>query len=241
MTPKKTKKAKTKGAASGSKGTTTGKKTGAKTPKTDSPLDSGRLKDGFLDRTDQIFSIMTKGLDLTEATMTLGLNMINRLGTAAQETIVDRLTGGAPGSAPSATQPHGEPYDTGYPHHTDPGAPSAGSGVTEQSWIQNMLPLVPGGSVRVPFSVNNDSPEVEQKVRLYPEGFAGAMSGTSIENNLLSVKPATKIIAPMDFEKFLLVGDIPPNVPPDSYLGWVVVEGVNVIRIPVRLTVGKQG
>lgn len=240
-TRKKTPKAKTAGTKSGAKKTTSKTKSaGAKKPKTDSPPFSDNLKDGLLDRTDQMFSIMTKGLDLTEATMTLGLNMINRLGTVAQETIINRMTGGAPGPARPETHPQGEPHDGGYQQYSEPVAAPGGPEVTEPNWIQNLLPIVPGGPVRVPFSVNNDSPEIEQKVKLHLEGFAGSMSGTPIQNAGFSIKPATKTIAPMDFEKFLLVGNIPQNVPPDSYLGWVVVEGANVIKIPVRLTIGTQ-
>ncbi len=126
-TQKKAKKEKAGATRTGAKKTTTRKKAGAAKTKAAPPPFSDNLKDGLLDRTDQMFSIMTKGLDLTEATMTLGLNMMNRLGTMAQDTIVNRMSGASPGQYQSEAPPQGEPYDAGSSPYADPG-PAADTG-----------------------------------------------------------------------------------------------------------------
>jgi len=48
--------------------------------------------------------------------------------------------------------------------------------------------------------------------------------------------PQQAVIAPMDFEKFALRGALPPELPPDRYHGFVLVD--NAVRIPVLLSVG---
>jgi hypothetical protein len=41
----------------------------------------------------------------------------------------------------------------------------------------------------------------------------------------------------MDFEKFALLGEVPPDAPPDVYHGWIVVSSTDDFTIPVRLVV----
>jgi len=108
-------------------------------------------------------------------------------------------------------------------------------------YVVNRLPLYPGSPVEVSFSVNNDSPSSPKRVRLRVEGFVGEMHGAELNSGDFSVKPATKMIAPMDFDKFVLTGTIPQDIVADVYNGWIVaLEGQEEVRIPVRLIVTAQ-
>ena len=186
---------------------------------------------------DQFGAILTKGLDLAEASLSLGLTVINRVGAAAQHELFDRIAVKA--QPPGPGEPAGNPAP-GSPTEpaARPGAPDLGAPEESGYCITNGRPLAPGSGVKVSFSINNDSVEVPKKVSLRVEGFAGETDGTQIGADRFTVKPAKKTIAPMDFEKFVLQGAVPPDVPPDVYRGWIVVSSGNEFRIPVRLVVG---
>jgi hypothetical protein len=183
-------------------------------------------------RLDRYGEILAKGLDLAEAGLALGLRVITTVGDAAQQKILDRLaeaaaselTPAAPTAGPSAPSP--PPTETAK-------APAYG--------ITNRLPLVPGAPFRVSFSINNDNPLAAKQVLLAVEAFAGERTGALLSPSTLAVSPNAAAIAPMDFEKFVLHGAIPPETPPDVYDGAVTVGAEGGMRIPVRLVVEPRG
>ncbi len=187
-------------------------------------------------RSDQLGTIVAKGLDLAEASLSLGLTMISRFGAVAQQQVFDRLAVGAtaqPGAAAAERPPEGAEAtyaDVPAPHVTAP----------EEApfyCVTNRTPLTPGARVKVSFSINNDSVTAAKKVSVRIEGFAGENEHRRLDAGLFSVKPATRTIAPTDFEKFVLEGTVPPDAPPDTYVGSIVVFSEDEFRIPVRIVV----
>lgn len=185
---------------------------------------------------DQLGSILSRGLDLAEASLGLGLTVISRMGTLAQQQVLDRISPASP--APDLGQ--------AAPTEAAPGAAVGQPGQTVQAQsvpqepsycITNRLPLAPGGIVEVSFSINNDSMTTPKQVRLTVDGFTGEAEGGRFEAGPFVVKPSRRTIAPMDFEKFVLHGAVPPEVQPDVYHGWVVVTSGSEFRIPIRLVV----
>lgn len=198
-----------------------------KAPPEESPSD-------IRERLDQVGTILGKGLDLAEAGVSLGVTIVNRIGTIAQKQVLDRMMAAA--MQPGAPAPADAMPDQGMP----PPPPGMDSNPPPQAptfFITNRLPLAPGGSVKVSFSINNDSVVAPKKVALRIEGFAGEVTGASLPATAITVKPPTRTIAPVDFEKFTLRGVVPAETPPDVYLGWVVVESEEQLRIPLRLNV----
>lgn len=180
----------------------------------------------FRQRLDQVGTILAKGLDLAEAGVSLGVTIISRVGVAATQKIREGMDAAAainPATMPGAPQQAPEPDVVAEPE------PVYG--------ITNRLPLTPGGSVKISFSVNNDSMTEPKKVELRVEGFAGDANGGRLDAAAFSVKPSPKTIAPVDFEKFTLQGTVPPDAPPDVYRGVIVVTSENEFRIPVVLVV----
>jgi hypothetical protein len=172
-------------------------------------------------RIDQMGTILAKGLDLAEAGVSLGVTIISRVGVAAQQKLREGLDATAAQTSPVAEQQQPD------------GAPA-----TEPEYgITNRLPLAPGGTVRISFSVNNDSMTEPKKVDLRVEGFAGDSHGGALDASSFAIKPAQKNIAPVDFEKFVLQGSVPADAAPDIYRGAVVVDSGNAFRIPVVLVV----
>jgi hypothetical protein len=177
-------------------------------------------------RIDQVGAILAKGLDLAEAGLSLGVTIVSRVGAVAQEKLLDRV------AAAAATADHPEaPAPAAAPPAPPPAAPASGFGIT------NRLPLTPGGAVRISFSINNESATASKKVALQVEGFAGEATGRSIDPAGFAVKPAKKVIEPMDFEKFILEGAVPADAPPDIYRGAILVASDGELRIPVWLAV----
>ena len=172
-------------------------------------------------RIDQMGTILAKGLDLAEAGVSLGVTIIGRVGAAAQHTIREGFDA------------------TAAPAHAPPPPEMQQQEATQEPeyGITNRLPLAPGGSVRISFSVNNDSMTEPKKVELRLEGFAGDTSKGQLNPALFAIKPAQKTIAPVDFEKFILQGAVPADATPDIYRGAVVVDTGNAFRIPVVLVV----
>ena len=92
-------------------------------------------------------------------------------------------------------------------------------------------------AVSISFSINNDSAVAPKQVSLRVEPFTGERSGAMLPPESLLVTPASIAIAPMDFEKFVLVGAIPEMSPPDTYNGSIAVTAEDSMRIPVLLVV----
>lgn len=189
--------------------------------------------DGGLDlreKVDQVGMILAKGLDLAEAGVSLGVTIVNRIGSAAQQQVLERMAAAmqreATGAAASPAPPMPETAEAPPPE-----APAF--------YITNRLPLAPGGTVKVSFSINNDSMVAPKKVALRTEGFHGETTGASLPAESMSIKPETRTIAPVDFEKFVLRGAVPAETPPDVYFGWILVASDDELRIPVRLTVSS--
>ncbi len=198
-----------------------GRTTGDEAPVSEEPhaTESGGAE--LRQRLDQVGKILAKGLDLAEAGVSLGVTIVSRVGVAAQQKIREGLDVAATQAQAPHSAEDGKPDETSEPEY----------GIT------NRLPLMPGGTVRISFSVNNDSTTEPKKVELRLEGFAGDAGGRHIDPALFSVKPAQKTIAPVDFEKFMLQGSVPAKTPPDVYRGAILVGPENELRIPVVLVV----
>jgi hypothetical protein len=191
---------------------------------------------------DQVGAILAKGLDLAEAGLSLGVTIMSRVGAVAQEKLAERVAAAA-ASATMATAgvaeaPEAPPSASASASASAPApapasaaAPSSGFGIT------NRLPLMPGGALRISFSINNEAATAAKKVALEIEGFLGDATGFRIDPAGFTVKPAKKVIEPMDFEKFVLEGALPADAPPDIYRGAILVASDGELRIPVWLAV----
>ena len=193
-------------------------------------------EDGGL--TDQVGSVVSKLLELAEAGVDLGTNVLSLLNSLARNQLDEAVhpgegayrvappQGSADGPAPTGPPPHPE-----GPPDTAPASPDA------SYCIINRLPLPPGSPVQVSFSINNDLPQKKRKLHVAASGFVGAAHGFELDDRSFAVQPSEKTIAPMDFEKFVLKGKIPKSAPEDSYNGWVTVDGDEEMKIPVVLVV----
>jgi hypothetical protein len=207
-----------------------GAKRGTERREKQSPRDKPRAERGR--PADQIGAIFSKGLDLAEAGLSLGLTMVTRMGEVAQQS-VSRIAGVSVSPEGPGPTPHAPIDDR---HDAAPPGQAAGPPPEDTEYfITNRLPLTPGGSCRISFSINNDSMDAPKRAALRVEGFVGEAEGARFDPDGLAVRPASKTIAPMDFEKFVLEGAVPPEVPQDVYLGAVVVKSGSEFRIPVRL------
>jgi len=180
-------------------------------------------------RLDRFGEIIAKGLDLAEAGMSLGLTIISTVGAAAQTKIFEKMM--------DSVAPDTAPPDAVRSSAAAPAASAAPAGFG----IVNRLPLAPGAPFRISFSVNNDSADAPRHVTLAVEPFTGEATGALLPPALMEVMPAAAAIAPMDFEKFVLQGAIPPSTPPDTYRGHVAVHAESTMRIPVLLVVEPGG
>ncbi|HEY2662143.1 MAG TPA: hypothetical protein VGI79_20655 [Caulobacteraceae bacterium] len=176
------------------------------------------------ERLDQVGAILAKGLDLAEAGVSLGVSILSRVSVAAQQKMREGLD--------AAAQPQAWPPGAA----TEPSTSEAPESEPEYG-LTNRLPLAPGGTVKISFSVNNDSMTEVKKVELKVQGFAGDSQAAGLDASNFSIKPAQKTIAPVDFEKFVLQGAVPNAIPPDVYRGVVVVSSDNDLFIPVVLVV----
>ena len=184
-------------------------------------------------RLDQMGAILAKGLDLAEAGVSLGVTIISRVGSAAQQQFRERA---AQAAATGEAGP-GQAADTSpWPSQTAEAPPQQ-----EPAFgITNRLPLMPGGEAKISFSVNNDSLTETKKVEFSVDGFIGDAHGQRIDASTFSVKPGNKTIAPADFEKFVLRGGVPAQTPPDIYRGAIVVAtSAGDLVIPVVLVVAS--
>jgi len=186
-------------------------------------------------RSDQFGAIFAKGLDLAEASLSLGLTMLTRVGVAAQQQ-VERMASALPQEPVAA--PPGPGIPVPGPQQEPPPAPPGPITADERQYgITNRQPVTQGGVVRISFSINNDSVSSPKSVTLRPEPFVGEIEGARIEADKFAIKPQRRRIAPLDFEKFVLEGAIPDDVPSDVYHGAVVVSSGQAFSIPVRIVV----
>lgn len=184
-------------------------------------------------RLDRFGDILARGLDLAEAGLNLGLTLATTVGAAAQHKIVERLMGD-PGAAPMGAVPMGA---------ASPERPASPAGNPDfpTYGITNRLPLQPGSPVAISFSINNDSADAPKRVMLRAEGFAGTRPGGFLPLDSLRLLPDMASIAPLDFEKFVLIGTISPDAAPDTYQGSVLVESDASMSIPVWIVVQPVG
>jgi hypothetical protein len=198
------------------------------------PAEAG-VHDNGGGRSDQFGAIFAKGLDLAEASLSLGLTMITRVGLAAQHQL-ERMASELPQEP--AIAPEAPPRSAPVPAPAPPPEPPGSVTADERQYgIGNRQPVMQGGVVRISFSINNDSVSSPKSVALHAEDFIGELEGARIEAERFSVKPRRRRIAPLDFEKFVLEGEIPATVPSDVYHGTVVVSSGQAFSIPVRLVV----
>jgi hypothetical protein len=169
-------------------------------------------------------SLVSKVLELADAGVGLGINVVSLLNTLARSQVAGAA---APPEqqAPGDERPPAPPEDASHAE-----AP-------RNYCIVNRRPIHPGGPVQVSFSINNDLPDAAKKLRVTAQGFAGATRGFSFDGAGFSVQPSEQLIDPMDFERFVLTGTIPADAPEDSYNGWILVDGDEQMRIPVVLLV----
>lgn len=189
---------------------------------------------------EQIGTTFAKGLDLAEAGLSLGLTLINRFGTMMQDSVLEKFSGvmdaattssqeSAPSSSRSSRDSVAPVPSSEHPEGIEPQDPAY--------YIANRLPLTPGKPVHVSFSINNDSMDSARSVKLKVDGFIGSTQGQGFPGKGFTVSPGSKTIAPMDFEKFILKGLIPADLPPDIYHGRILVMSEQAIEIPVKLLV----
>ena len=175
----------------------------------------------------QMGSLVSKVMELADAGVGLGINVISLLNTLARSQVA--------GAAPAEQQPQDDERRPAPPED----APHAEA--PRNYCIVNRRPIHPGSAVQVSFSINNDLPDAAKKLRVTARGFVGAAHGFSFDGAGFSVNPSEKLIDAMDFERFVLTGSIPADAPEDSYNGWIVVDGDEQMRIPVVLLVsGNQ-
>jgi hypothetical protein len=171
----------------------------------------------------QFSSLVSKVIELADAGVRLGINVVSLLTTFAKT----QGAGAVPMPQPATTA--AEPQST-------TGAASD-QGPTRNYCIVNRMPLHPGDPVRVSFSINNDMPDSVKNLSLSCRGFVGATQAFAIPDHLFSIEPASAAIAPLDFERFVLSGAILAEAPADSYNGWILVAGDEQLRIPAVLLV----
>jgi hypothetical protein len=224
-------KARKASSSSGRAGAAKGK---AKTPPRSAPSPPRQGKK------DQIGSVMAKGLDLAEAGLTFGLNLVQKLGTTVQDQVIGKIAEAGrafvqPAPDHSRSQ-EGESTTVGAGDETARYAQASAS-AGGFGGISNRLPLFPGSTVHVSFSINNESAQAAKKVSVRLEGLVGELSGAPLQASRFSIKPAAIAIKPLDFEKFVITGVIPATARSDAYNGWIVVTGDDTLRIPVKLVI----
>lgn len=189
----------------------------------------------------QIEEMLNKGLDLAETGIGLGINVVVRLGSIFKDQVFDKIN-----SFEMLNSVMGNTSDTqaqaeqGYYPEEAPAPASEQTATPEQAnYLINRLPLFSGGDVLLSFSINNDSLTSEKEIQLKIEPFLGGAQQYSIDASAFSVTPSQIVIAPADFEKFVIKGKIPKNAPEDTYSAWITVAEEQTYQIPVVLVVSK--
>ncbi len=187
--------------------------------------------------TGQIEAIVHKGLDIAEAGIGLGVNVVSQLGLMIKNQLIDKINGT---EIVSATMNNSTSQGYSPEKQTQGSNDSVESGAAEEYYLINRLALHPGDSVSISFSMNNDSLTNEKTISLSLTDFSGAEHHFGMTRNNFSVTPESKTIAPVDFEKFVLTGIIPVEAPADTYYGSIIVEEQTQHRIPVVLVVAHS-
>lgn len=184
----------------------------------------------------QLSVLVSKSIDLAEAGLSLGLNLVQKLGGSLQHDIVDKFTRAKNAfmDTGGAQEPDGEYAESRSGHGGEPAHSAHFSGVI------NRLPLFPGSPVQVSFSINNDTPDQPKKVTLRLTRLTGELTREQLPSSACAIKPESSVIAPMDFEKFVVSGMIPVDTKADAYNGFIDVSGQEELRIPVRLIVTSR-
>jgi hypothetical protein len=191
----------------------------------------------------QVEQIFNKGLDVAEAGVELGVSIVTKLGSLMKDQILEKVipenitekvgSEVSPGGGQTPNMHHEAGQEAPVP---DQGGQMSHGGLC----LSNRLPVFQGGTVSMPFSINNDSADSVKKIRLGTEGFIGEIHKYIIDGRSFSLKPSKKNIAPMDFDKFVLTGPVPVEAPDDTYHGLIHIYGEEGFRIPVMLVVSKK-
>jgi hypothetical protein len=179
----------------------------------------------------QMSALTAKLIELADAGVGLGMNVVSLLSSlakshAAVPASADDLSGAA------RPQPAGQ--------EAPPADASSDRSGPRNYCVVNRTPLFPGSPVQVSFSINNDVPDSPKNLLVSARGFTGAARGFQIDNSLFLVDPPERLIAAMDFDRFVLKGSIPKEAPEDTYNGWILVDGDEQLRIPVVLLVSHR-
>lgn len=180
-------------------------------------------------------AIMSKGMELAEAGLNLGINLVHKFGGSLQEQVIEKFarTGSTIfKSSAGEASPSPETAATSAGNTPDSGTEAAFSGIT------NRMPAFPGSELRISFSINNDSTSVARQVHLSLESdLLGELSGKTLGKKLFALQPSSVAIAPADFDKFTLFANIPVNQQADHYFGALIVDGEEKMRIPLRVSI----
>jgi hypothetical protein len=177
----------------------------------------------------QMSALTSKLIELADAGVGLGMNVVSLLSSLARNQVAGAAQGDDPSRRPAPAAEAPQAAD----------APSDRSGPRNYC-VVNRTPLFPGSPVQVSFSINNDVPDSAKNLLVSARGFTGAARGFQIDNSLFLVDPPERLIAAMDFDRFVLKGSIPKEAPEDTYNGWILVDGDEQLRIPVVLLVSRQ-
>lgn len=183
--------------------------------------------------------MVNKGLDLAESGIGLGVNIVVRLSSILKGQVLDRFNAAEMlSSVMNNMKSDQQQAGTQDPIHQATADYAYQEQVSEQSYqLYNRLPLCPGDKFSLSFSVNNDSMDAEKAIKLEVAPFTGERHNSQIPANQLTITPAETLIAAADFEKFVLSGIVDPDLPVDTYHGWVMVKAEQEYRIPVVLEV----
>ena len=181
----------------------------------------------------QVESIVHKGLDVVEAGVELGLTVVSRLGSILMNQLIDNRGQYYP---QDFAQDHESHHGHGHDHH---GARGEEVYVEDEEgyYLTNRLPLRPGDTVSISFSMNNESITEDKTITLGLTDFVGAKDSNVVTADNFTIEPDTKTISPVDFEKFVLTGNLATEVKIDTYYGSIVVTDETQSKIPVVLVV----
>jgi hypothetical protein len=179
----------------------------------------------------QITSLVSKFIELADAGVGLGINVVSLLTAFATK----QASGAAASMAQQAAAPPSVPASA--PEGPVAEARGAPGGPSRNYCIVNRLPVRAGEAAKISFSINNDTADTSKNLRLSCTGFLGAAAGFAIPEGTFTVEPSSAAIGPMDFERFVLKGELPAGAPADSYNGWILVAGDEELRIPAVLMV----
>lgn len=100
----------------------------------------------------------------------------------------------------------------------------------------NVPTVAPGGSLRIPMSVENSSARPMSDLAFHVAALVGP-TGTILSVQDLAISPAVLNVAPNDFEKLNLVVEVPKGTMEGDYSGELGLSGNNGFRLPFRFRV----